>query len=100
MIICSFVKIITTHTHTHIQIHFILLLSQLVVTLATHPEDKTTSNLPRGAYIFIHTQTKYRLYDHTQFIRKYNLHKHKHMHTHTRTHKLTHKELYTILPFI
>ena len=49
--------------------YLIIWLSQTVTTFATHCHSyvqKTTSNLPRGTWIFIHTHTKYHLYDHIQ----------------------------------
>ena len=92
MIFCSLVKVITAHTHTHIHTHTYthththihthththththeyrktFLLGQTVAILATHCDlyiQETTANLPRGTCIFIHTYTKYYLYDHTQ----------------------------------
>ena len=54
MIVSSLVKITNTHSHTYTQVLF----SQTVATLVTHCISyiqETTSNLLRGAYIFIHT---------------------------------------------
>ena len=52
MIICSLVKIITTHTHTRIQ--FFFLLRQTVATFATH----------RDSYIQIFRLAHVSLYTH------------------------------------
>ena len=71
MIICSLVRIITTHTHTHTHINTNskrFLLGQTDAAFAAHPDSyilEKISNLPRGACILIHTLTKYHLYNHT-----------------------------------
>ena len=91
MIICSFVKMISIYTPPQTRIRK-KNYSVKIATIATHRDSyiqETTSNLPHGACIIIHTHThthtKNHLHDHT-YVNIIHTHTHKHTHTHTHTH--------------
>ena len=88
MIICSLVKIITTHTHTHTHEYInkiYSVISCLLRTFATfcyNHIQETTSILPRDACIISHTHTHAHTHTHTLTISNTNF-----THTYIYAHK-------------